>query len=416
MFSSWDVVVVGAGAAGLVGAVAAAESGRRVLLLEKNRRPGVKILMSGGTRCNLTHATDERGIVAAFGPPGRFLHSALAAFGVRRTIDFFEGEGVATKVEATGKVFPVSNKAVDVLEALLRRLRQSGATLVAEEPLRELEPAAEGFRLVTPARVLTAGRVLVTTGGQSYPGSGTTGDGYGWATSLGHTIIPPRPALTPITVTDEWVSDLRGITVPDAGVRVIDGGRVLASGRGSMLFAHFGLSGPVILDLSRVVSGHSEPRRLALELDLLPATPEPALDEHLRVESSAAGKKQLAAVLAAHLPRRLCETLLVLAGLPADRRAAALPRADRARLVAAAKRLRVGVRGTLGFGRAEVTAGGVALDEVDSRTLQSKRVAGLYIAGELLDLDGPIGGYNFQAAWSTGWLAGLSASGASRRP
>jgi predicted Rossmann fold flavoprotein len=176
------------------------------------------------------------------------------------------------------------------------------------------------------------------------------------------------------------------------------------------LFAHFGLSGPVILDLSRVVSGHADPRSLIVELDFLPAMNEADLDERLRVETAASGKKQLAGVLAAQLPRRLCDALLPLAGLPVDRRAAALSRPDRTRLVGLIKRLRLPVTGTLGFGKAEVTAGGVALDEVDSRTMQSKRVPGLYIAGELLDLDGPIGGYNFQAAWSTGWLAGQSAA------
>jgi predicted Rossmann fold flavoprotein len=214
----------------------------------------------------------------------------------------------------------------------------------------------------------------------------------------------------PVTVAVPWVRDLRGVTVPDAGVRVREGDRNLAGRRGSLLFAHFGLSGPVVLDVSRVVSGHPRPESLALELDLLPSVKEAELDEHLRSESAASGKKQLAAVLAAHLPRRLCEALLVQAGLPAERKAAALSRPDRARLVSSVKRLRLPVTGTLGFGKAEVTAGGVALDEVDSRTLQSKRVPELFVAGELLDLDGPIGGYNFQAAWSTGWLAGLAAA------
>src|SRR5947209_12393543 len=170
---NWDIAVIGAGAAGLLAAARAAELGRRTLLLEKNRRAGVKILMSGGTRCNITHATDNRGIVEAFGPPGRFLHSALAALGVQDTIDLFEGEGVATKVEETGKVFPVSNKAADVLEALLRRLRRGGATLALGEPLRELRPDEFGWQLVTPGRVLRSATVVLTTGGQSYPGSGT---------------------------------------------------------------------------------------------------------------------------------------------------------------------------------------------------------------------------------------------------
>jgi predicted Rossmann fold flavoprotein len=407
---SWDIVVVGAGAAGLMAAIHAAEHGRRVLLVEKARKPGVKILMSGGTRCNLTHATDNRGIVEAFGPPGRFLHSALAALSVEDTVAFFEAEGVATKVEETGKIFPVSNKARDVLDALVRRLERSGARLALEEPLRDWQPTSSGFVLTTPQRTLHAGSVILTTGGQSYPGCGTTGDGYALAARLGHTIIPPRPALVPITVSVPWVAELRGVTLPDVAVRIVEDTKPLAARRGSLLFTHFGLSGPVILDVSRVVSGHARPETLALEIDLLPVVVEAALEEWLRIESAASGKKQLAVVLSAQLPRRLAEVLLSVAGLPIDRKAAALSRADRTRLVGCIKRLRLPVTGTLGFAKAEVTAGGVALEEVDSRSLCSKRVPRLFLAGELLDLDGPIGGYNFQAAWSTGWLAGQLAA------
>jgi hypothetical protein len=410
MSEGWDVAVVGAGAAGLVAAARAAELGARTLLLEKNKRPGVKILMSGGTRCNITHATDNRGIVEAYGPPGRFLHSALAAFGVEETLAMFEAEGVATKVEETGKVFPVSNTAADVLDALLRGVHRSGATLVLEESLRDLDRADDGFVLHTTKQARRARRVVLTTGGRSYPGSGTTGDGYAICAKFGHTIVPPRPALVPITVAAPWVAGLRGVTIPDAGVRILENDRALTSRRGSLLFAHFGLSGPVILDVSRVVSGHARPQALTVELDFVPAVKELDLDEAVRVEAAKEGKRLLAAVLSAWLPRRLAEGLLEVNGFPPDRRAAALSKAERGRLVAAMKRTRLPVAGTLGFGRAEVTAGGVALAEVDSRTMQSKLVEGLYLAGELLDLDGPIGGYNFQAAWSTGWLAGEKAA------
>jgi predicted Rossmann fold flavoprotein len=404
----FDVLVVGAGAAGLMAAIRASERGRRVLLLEKNRKPGVKILMSGGTRCNITQATDNRGIVAAYGASGRFLHSALAAFGVQETLEFFEAEGVPTKVEETGKIFPVSDRALDVLQALMRRLERSGATLALEEPLRELQRTESGFSVVTGKRTLVVPKVVMTTGGKSYPGSGTTGDGYAIAAQFGHTIIPPRPALVPITVDAPWTAGLRGITLPTTGVKVIEGDRAIAARVGSLLFAHFGLSGPVILDVSRTVSGHAKPQTLQLELDFLPGVKESNLDEWLRVESLAQGKKQLAVVLAERLPRRLCDALMTKSGLSVDRRAAGLSRVDRGRLVDSVKRLRVPIRGTLGFEKAEVTAGGVSLDEVDSRDMQSKLAPGLYFAGELLDLDGPIGGYNFQAAWSTGWLAGGS--------
>lgn len=404
----WDVVVIGAGAAGLLAASRAAERGRRTLLLEKNRKPGVKILMSGGTRCNITHATDNRGIVEAFGPSGKFLHSALAALSVDDTVALFESEGVATKVEPTGKVFPVSNKAADVLDALLGRLNKSGATLALGEPVLDLRRCEAGLALTTPLRALQARRVVLTSGGQSYPGSGTTGDGYRFASQFGHTILHPCPALVPITVDAPWVAGLRGVTIPDAAVRILDNQSTLASRRGSLLFAHFGLTGPVVLDVSRVVSRREQPGSLVLEIDLLPSLKEAELDEHLRRESLASGKKQLASVLPEELPRRLSEALLALAGMPVDRKAAGLSKADRSRLVQLIKHVRLPVTGTLGFKKAEVTAGGVALVEVDSRSLQSKLLPELFIAGEVLDLDGPIGGYNFQAAFSTGWLAGES--------
>ncbi|HEV3205068.1 MAG TPA: aminoacetone oxidase family FAD-binding enzyme, partial [Gemmataceae bacterium] len=354
----WDVVVVGAGAAGFLAAIAAAERGRRTLLLEKNRKPGVKILMSGGTRCNLTHGTDNPGIVEAFGPPGKFLHSALAVLGVQETIDLFEAEGVSTKIEETGKVFPVSNKAVDVLNALLRRLNRSGAILALGEPVQGIERTGGGIMLSTPQRKISAAKVVLTVGGQSYPGSGTTGDGYGFAAKFGHRIVTPQPALVPITVAVEWVKDLQGVTIPDICLRVLEGDKTLATRRGSLLFAHFGLSGPAVLDVSRVIAKHPNPGSLFLEIDFLPFMKEPSLDDFLRNESGISGKKQLAGVLATHLPRRVAEVLLAQAGLPIDRKAAALRKEERGQLVQKVKRIRLPIKGTLGFKKAEVTTGG----------------------------------------------------------
>ncbi len=415
----WDVIVVGAGAAGLLAATRAAERGRRTLLLEKNRKPGAKILMSGGTRCNLTHQTDERGIVTAFGHAGRFLHSALAALSPQDVVQLFAAEGVATKVEETGKIFPASDRAIDVLDALLRRLRRSDCSLALDEPLHTIRAAAGAFELVTPQRTLEADKVILTTGGQSYPGCGTTGDGYAWCAALGHTIVQPRPALTPVTTNADWVRALRGVTIPDVAMRLVPDepaagqpsrrgkkGRCLDQRRGSLLFTHFGLSGPVALDISRAITGHDAPHRLVLECDFLPTGAGPALDEQLAGACAADGKKQLAGILARHVPRRLAEAILVERGLPADLKAAEVSKRQRRELVAALKENRIAVSGTRGFRKAEVTAGGVSLREIDSRTMQSKLVPNLFLAGELIDLDGPIGGYNFQAAFSTAWLAG----------
>lgn len=404
---TWDAIIVGAGAAGLMAAIHAGERGRRVLLLEKNRKPGVKILMSGGTRCNITHDCDARGIITAFGPNGKFLHSALAALGPRETVKFFRDSGVETKVEDTGKVFPVSDRAVDVLDALLRRMSRSGATLALKEPVVDIvHSTSGGFAVRTPTRTLAAEQLLLTTGGRSYPGCGTTGDGYRFAATLGHSVVPPRPALVPLTVQSNWVADLRGITLPDVNLKVIENGRILAARHGAMLFAHFGLTGPAPLDVSRAVSEHANPSQLILEVDLIPSEPEHALNESLRTESQTSGKKQLAVVLSTRLPRRVCDQLLLLAGLTPDRTAAALSKTDRLKLVTLMKRLQLPLKGTLGFEKAEVTAGGIDLSEVDSRTMRSKKCPRLFLAGEVLDLDGWIGGYNFQSAWSTGWLAG----------
>ena len=382
------------------------------MLVEKNRRAGVKILMSGGTRCNLTHATDKWGIVRAYGEQGNFLHSALAALSPADLVQLVEDEGVATKVEETGKIFPVSNRATDILAALLRRLNRSGAELALAEAVQQIARAENGFRVVTSLRELEAARLVITVGGQSYPKSGTSGDGYAWAAALGHTIVPPRPALVPLTTAAAWVRELSGVTIPDVALRLVLRGeqpdKPLDTRRGSLLFTHFGLSGPVVLDISRGVTALADPAAADVLCDFLPDESQQQFDERLRTSAAAGGKRPIAALIAEHLPRRLIEALLAQAGLPLDLRGADFSKAARAALVRALKSAAIPISGTRGFAQAEVTAGGVALAEIDSRTMQSKLVPGLFFAGEILDLDGPIGGYNFQAAFSTGVLAGRS--------
>jgi hypothetical protein len=407
----WPVVVVGAGPAGLLAAIRAAERGRRVLLLEKGRKPGAKILMSGGNRCNLTHATDARGIVEAFGPAGRFLYSALAALGPPELVALVEAEGVPTKVEAGGKVFPASDRALDVQAALLRRLARVGCTVALGEPAQAVRRGPAGLQVVTPRRTLQAGQLVLATGGKSYPGCGTTGDGYQFAAELGHAVVRPRPALVPVRTAAAWIPPLAGVTLADVLLRVEQPGpgappSELARCRGALLFAHFGLTGPAVLNVSRAIAGHPKPSALVLDCDLAPAMVEAELSAHLEQRRWATGKRQTVGILDQFLPRRLISSLLQQIGIPPDQRMAELSRRGRGLLVGAIKHLRIPVAGTLGFEKAEVTAGGIDLAEIDSRSMRSKRVPGLLAAGELLDLDGPIGGYNFQAAFSTGWLAG----------
>ncbi|MDZ4657732.1 MAG: NAD(P)/FAD-dependent oxidoreductase [Bythopirellula sp.] len=405
-----DVAVIGAGAAGMLAAARAAERGRRVVLLEKNRKAGVKILMSGGTRCNITQATDRRGIVAAFGPQGSFLHSALAALGPDELIALFHAEGVATKVEATGKVFPVSDRAIDVRDALLKMMQRFGAELRLGEAVEDISRHDTGFVIRTENGELTAEKVILTTGGQSYPGCGTTGDGYVWAKQLGHTIVPPRPALVPLRSPATWVHELSGVTIPDVRVQIVgrESAKPLAERRGSFLFTHFGLSGPAPMDASRAITANPDAPGWQAVCDFLPTSSREALLETIAKEATVNGKRAISALVSEWLPRRLAEALLAEAGIALDHRVAELGKQQRNKLIDAIKRQAIPLSGSLGFKKAEVTAGGVALAEVDSRSMQSKLVPGLYLAGEILDLDGPIGGYNFQAAFSTGWLAGES--------
>ena len=413
MIEQWDAIVVGAGAAGLLAAARAAELGRRTLLLEKNRKAGVKILMSGGTRCNITHDCDARGIVAAFGRNGPFLHSALAAFSPADVVDLFHAEGVATKVEPGGKVFPVSNRAVDVRDALVRRLLRSGAEMSLGEPMLDVKREGAGFIVQTATRSLNATKVLITSGGMSYPDCGATGDGYFWAASLGHSIVNPRPALTPLRCNEEWVKSLTGVTLPDVAVRVWDVDvqsgkkpKPLDEARGGFLFTHWGLSGPAPMNVSRAVTANPG-RRLELECDFLPGISPHEFQEQLRHRSREHGKRR-ASNLLEELPTRLAESLMAQVGISLDRNLAELSNEELAAVEAAVKRTRIPLVGALGFEKAEVTAGGVALSEIDSRTMESKLIPNLYFAGEILDLDGRIGGYNFQSAFSTGWLAGTS--------
>lgn len=420
MQTRWDVIIVGGGAAGLWAAGTAAARGKQVLVLEKNNKAGVKILMSGGTRCNITHHCDSRKIAEAFGKNGRVLLSVLSRLSPQDVVRQIEQEGVATKVEETGKVFPASDRAIDVRDAIVRRLTREGASLVTGAAVQSVRPAAAGagFEVVVQVQAqsamnLTCDSVLLTTGGLSYSGCGTNGDGYPWAQGMGHTITSLRPALTPLLSHEAWVHELSGITLDDAEVtaRVIGADAKLAkleraTSRGGLLWTHFGCSGPTAMNVSRCFSDLQSHSPASMVVDLLPDLSREACEQWL-LDAAKESNRTITNVLSQRIPKRLASALVAIAGSTNDVHTSELSKKIRNSLVERLKALSVPIHGTRGYPKAEVTAGGVALGEVNFQDMQSRKTPGLFFAGEILDLDGPIGGFNFQAAWSTGHTAGL---------
>jgi len=416
----YDLIIVGAGAAGLMAATSAASRGLKVLLLEKNKKLGVKILISGGTRCNITHNCSVREVVKRFGKCGNFLHSPLHALPPEAVIEKIEAEGVATKVEHTGKIFPVSDRAIDVRDALVSMARNAGAEIISACAVETITKEDDNFSVAASSNQFQSKNLLITTGGLSYPGCGTTGDGYAWAKQFGHTITPTVPALVPLLNNCSWANDLKGITIENAGIGVWQPSAVAAEGEktrknkplakatGSFLFTHFGFSGPTALDVSRAVALHPDRKTLTLHVDFLPECKPNRLHDMLDEKRRVNGKQITGNLLNEMFPKRLAESLLSAAGVSLEAKNAELSNTSLAAICQQIKNTPFALNGTLGFEKAEVTAGGVSLDEVDSSTMQSKLHDRLYFAGEVLDLDGPIGGFNFQSAFSTGWLAGQS--------
>ena len=405
-----DVVVIGAGAAGMMAAYAAASHQASVKLLEKNNKTGVKILMSGGTRCNLTHHTDARGIAEAFGHAKRFLQPSLGAFPPQAVVEFFESAGIETKVESTGKVFPVSNRAVHVRDALHRYAVDSGVEIRTGCGVTRIRPDGKRWIVETEESAIVTDRVIVTTGGKSWPGCGTTGDAYAWMTELGHAIERTRPALVPLIGGDPWMNDLSGLVVDDSRVSVLPVSgkqKPLARRRGGLLFTHFGFSGPAAMDVSGVMTAADSMEDVRLIVDLIPECTEEELLTEIN-HRRGGGKSKMSSLLSMWLPNRLANGIT--AQLGQDVRMAELSKNLRKQLIDNLKRMTLPVIGTRGFEKAEVTAGGVRLDQVNPRTFESRLHQGLFIAGELLDVDGPIGGYNFQAAFSSGRAAGIAAA------
>ncbi|MBQ7064370.1 MAG: (d)CMP kinase [Firmicutes bacterium] len=413
-----SVLVIGAGAAGLMAAAEAARAGADVVLLEKNPRPGRKIGISGKGRCNLTNAEDigewQKQIVSN----PRFLYSALNGLTNTEMMERIEAAGVPLKVERGNRVFPVSDKALDVVDALVRDLQQSGATLRTGVTVRRIIPLESGFRVESSDGEFRADAVILSTGGASYSRTGSTGDGYRMARELGHMVTELRPGLIPLECSEPWIPSLQGLSLRNVALTIADErGKKLYNGFGEMLFTHFGISGPLVLTASSLLQQAAMKRHLTLReagwkasIDLKPALSREQLDARLLRDLEAYRYRMMDHALGDLLPERLILPVLRQAGIDPAHKAADLTREERQRLAETLKGLTVTISGTRPLEEAIVTMGGVSVREVDPKTMESRRIPGLYFAGEVLDVDALTGGFNLQIAFSTGAAAGRSAA------
>jgi predicted Rossmann fold flavoprotein len=424
--AEFDFIILGAGAAGMMAAIACGEqtlaAGRpvpRIAVLEKNRHAGIKVLVCGGGRCNLTNAGDCDFLIGQFGRNGRFLAPALRYFDNTALCHWFAAHGVPTHEEHDGKIYPDSNQARSVVDAMVRRMAELGVEVRAGQAALEVafNPDDKLFAITTAVQEkLLAKFLLIAVGGQSYTRMGTTGDGYRFASVLGHSVVTPRPAIVPLLCREPWITELQGVAVPDVQVRIEVSGPLprLATGKpapsvNDLLFTHFGLSGPAVLNLSEIVAELLERfSEVPLRIDFVRRFSQDQLAELMRRWHADAGRKLVKTVLSELVPQRLAEMFCRLSGIAPEQTCANLTGAQMHALLTHLKASRFRVYQTRGFKEAMVTAGGVRLDEVDPNTMQSRRNNQLYLAGEVLDLTGPSGGYNLQLAFSTGSLAGTS--------
>ena len=393
----------------MMAAGTAAQNGHHVLLLEKNDRPGRKLRITGKGRCNITNASDTDALMAKVNVNARFLYSAFNAYSSEDVQHFFEENGVPLKTERGQRVFPVSDRAADVAQAMEAFVLRSGAKLQLNTAVSKIETLQGQVRgVVTNHGFLAADAVVVATGGLSYPATGSTGDGYGFARAAGHKVTPLYPSLASIIAAEAWIPPLAGLSLKNVRVTVARSGKILYEDQGELLFTHNGVSGPLILSASRFVTGEKDRSMLSVSIDLKPALSHVQLDERIQRDFQEHINKDFKKSLDGLLPKRLIELIIQLSGIAPERKVHTITKEERLRLGGLLKNLSITPKGAAGYNEAVVTMGGVDVREINPSTLMSKKIQGLFFVGEVLDVDAMTGGYNLQIAFSTGYLAGRS--------
>jgi len=406
-----QVCIIGAGPAGLMAAISAAKAGAETILVEGNSSPGRKLLRTGRTRCNLTHTGSVDDFIKAYGPFGRFLRHSLHDLSPDDLRRYFARHKLEMKAEKDGCFFPVTDRASDVLRILVEDARDLSVRFLYGWPVQSITKDQAGFLLLSNARKITANAVIIATGGVTWPHTGSTGDGYRFAQAFGHTIIEPKPCLVPLVTVETWPAQLAGLGVPYVVITAQVSSRKLRSA-GAMMFTHDGVGGPAVFDLSRLIADFlpRSPEPISVTVDLIPEYPVQELDNKIISLCSNNPRKELAGALAELLPRALLLKLCAQINAPAAIVASQLQKTQRRQLVAILKRLPLSIKAAHPIAEATVTRGGVFTDEIDPTTMESRLCHSLFFAGEVINVDGPSGGYNLQIAFSTGALAGKTAA------